>query len=249
MIAMPGRGRKAQPEDDPKQGGLVPQTPATTKERLLSPAFAAAIFDFDGTISDTAALWKRVDEEFLGARGFEVPDDYALVLSTLGFAKGAEYTIETFGLHETVEDVCDEWIRMGRALYETDATLRPGVEAYIHLLRDAGVRIALATTNDPEVLDALRHVRIDDLFDARVHGREVARGKDHPDIYLEAARRLGVEPASCIVFEDIPQGLASAHAASMVACGVRSSDPLQDMAQIEQEADLVLDDWRDLLVG
>ena len=203
---------------------------------LWPPAFEAAIFDFDGTISDTAALWRRVDEDFLGARGFAVPDDYALTLSTLGFSKGAEYTIERFGLHESVESICKQWIRMGRELYEAEATLRPGVVDYIGRLRARGVRVALATTNDPEVLDGLSQVDVANLFDARVHGREVARGKDYPDIYLEAARRLEVEPASCIVFEDIPAALASARAAGMLACGVRSSDPVQDMAQIEREA-------------
>ena len=213
---------------------------------LWPPAFEAAIFDFDGTISDTAALWRRVDEDFLGARGFAVPDDYALTLSTLGFSKGAEYTIERFGLDESVESICAEWVRMGRELYEAEATLRPGVVDYIERLRSHGVRVALATTNDPEVLDGLSQVDVASLFDARVHGREVARGKDHPDIYLEAARRLEVELASCIVFEDIPAALASARAAGMLACGVRSSDPVQDMRQIEREADLVLDDWRDL---
>ena len=64
-------------------------------------------------------------------------------------------------------------------------------------------------------------------------------------IYLEGGM-LGADPASCIVFEDIPAALASARAAGMLACGVRSSDPVQDMRQIEREADLVLDDWRDL---
>ena len=224
----------------------MPSTPKAALERLWPPAFKAAVFDFDGTISDTADLWRQVDEAFLGSRGFSVPDDYANILSALGFAGGAQYTIETFHLHESVEEICDEWNRMGRALYEAHATLRPGVLPYIKALREKGVPTALATTNDPDVLDALQSVDINDLFDVRVHGKEVARGKDHPDIYLEAARRLGVDPKGCIVFEDIPQGLHSARSASMLACGVRSSDPAQNMELIRAEADLVLHDWVDL---
>ncbi|MBP3885036.1 MAG: HAD family phosphatase [Olsenella sp.] len=213
---------------------------------LWPPRFKAAIFDFDGTISDTAALWREVDEAFLGRRGLSVPPDYPRMLSILGFRAGAQYTIETFGLNETVQDICEEWSRMGRALYETRATLRPGAEAYLRALRDLGVPTALATTNDPEVLDAMRGVEVDELFDVRVHGREVRHAKDHPDIYLEAASRLGARPTECIVFEDISVGLRSARTAGMITCAVQSNDPIQNVDEVREAADLFLRDWRDL---
>ncbi len=213
---------------------------------LWPPSFKAAIFDFDGTISDTASLWNEVDRIFLGSRGFTVPPEYSRMLSILGFRAGAQYTIETFGLNETVEDICDEWNRMGRALYETSATLRPGAEEYLRKLQGLGIPTALATTNDPEVLDAMRGVDVDELFDVRVHGREVRRAKDHPDIYLEAASRLSVRPADCIVFEDISVGIRSARAAGMVTCAVRSNDPTQDVDEMREAANLFLGDWRDL---
>lgn len=213
---------------------------------LWPPSFEAAIFDFDGTIADTASIWHEVDLAFLGARGLPYDEEYPRRLSALGFEGGAAYTVKRYGLKEDPADICAEWNRMGRALYRTRVTLRPGAEHYIRALREAGVRVALATTNDKDVLDSMQHVDVDSLFDVRVHGREVARAKDHPDIYLEAAARLGVSPERCVVFEDIVPGLLSAKRAGMVACGVLSNDPVQQVAEIRRVADLVLEDWQDI---
>lgn len=211
--------------------------------RLWPPAFKAAIFDFDGTISDTASLWKRVDLAFLGARGIPYSPDYGRALSALGFAAGAQYTIERYGLRESVQEICDEWNRMGRALYEAEACLRPGAEAYIRDLGQAGIPCALATTNDRAVLDAMRKVKVDDLFDVRLHAGELGVAKDVPDIYQEAARQLGQEPADCIVFEDLAVALRSARQAGCVTCGVRSNDPHQEVDEMRSICDLWLDGW------
>lgn len=221
----------------PRRGEL------SSEPSLWPPSFKATIFDFDGTISDTAHLWHEVDVTFLGAHGIDFDEDYGRMLNVLGFAAGARYTIERYGLSESVEEVCETWTRMGRALYEAKATLRPGVETYLRALRTQGIPVGLATTNARSVLDAIQNVDVDDLFDARVHGAEVARGKDHPDIYLECARRLDVAPEECMVFEDITQGVLSAHSVGMLTCGVRSSDPIQQVKELQAISDLWLDSW------
>lgn len=222
---------------------------ATAPAGLWPPSFGAAIFDFDGTLADTASIWHEVDRAFLGARGLPYDDEYPRMLSVLGFEGGARYTIKRFGLKEDPADICTEWNRMGRALYRTRVELRPGAETYIRALHVAGIPCALATTNDPEVLDSMRRVNVDVLFDVRVHGKDVAHAKDHPDIYLEAAARLGVRPSECIVFEDIVPGLVSAKRAGMVACGVVSHDPVQQVPEIRRVSDMLLEDWRDIDLG
>lgn len=226
-------------------GGSVSGEPVS----LWPPSFKGAIFDFDGTISITRDVWTEVDRVFLGARGFEVTPDYQRALSALGFEAGARYTIERYQLHESVEDICDEWNRMGRALYESRVTLRPGVEDYIHALQRRGIPCALATVNDPEVLFACQHIDVRGLFDALVFGREVDRPKDSPDIYLEAARRLGVAAKDCIVFEDLAIGLRSAQSAGMMTCAVNACDDVQNIAEVQGIADMWLDDWRNIEVG
>ena len=155
--------------------------------------------------------------------------------------------MERYRLRDEVADIVDEWNRLGAALYENEVRLRPGAEAYVRALRSRGVRVGLATTNDPHVLDAMRHVDVSGLFDEVVCGREVARGKDHPDIYLEAARRMGADPADCVVFEDILPGTLSAARAGMATVAVASSDPRQPAAELRRAADRWIVGWEGLL--
>lgn len=214
----------------------------------LDPAafvFKAAIFDFDGTVADSLDVWKRVDELFFAKRGLTYAADYAEKLSILGFEDGARYTIDAYGLSETVEQVCDEWNELGRELYRTEVELRSGSRAYIEALRDSGVLVALATTNAPQVINALKgRYDIDELFPVRVHGCEVEHHtKDHPDIYLEAARRLGVAPEDCVVFEDVPAAILCAKRIGMTTVGVMTSARHQNQRLVRQAADYVIDGW------
>lgn len=209
-------------------------------------AHGAAIFDFDGTLAHTAHLWRKVDVAFLEGRGLPIPPDYPQRLAALGFADGAVYTKELFGLAETPEQICDEWNAMGRALYQDEVALRPGAERYLRALRRAHVPCALATTNDEDVLRSMRGVDVGALFDACVFARDVGCGKDKPDIYLRAAQELGVSPAECLVFEDIPIAVRSAKRAGTRTCGVRADDPTQDEQAVRRAADLWLDDWQDI---
>lgn len=218
-----------------------------TSNQLWPLSKQAAIFDFDGTIASTGDLWVEVDRAFLAKRGLAYDPSFSVEMAALGFTDGAQYCIDHFGLDETVQQICDEWNEMGAQFYATHVELRPGAEAYIRALRSAGCKIALATTNAREVIDSTRpRVDVDGLFDVRVHGAEVPRSKHHPDIYLEAARRLGVTPSDCIVFEDIEPAVRSAARAGCLTCGVRSDDPSQDEKSLRQLSDLWVEDWRDI---
>lgn len=225
----------------------MPQTDDELRGQLWPPAFDYAIFDFDGTLSATEQLWEKVDRIFFSERGIEYTPLVHQTLATLGFAAGAEWVRESYGVRDSVEDICDEWNRLGAALYETEAALRPGAAEYLLGLRRTGAPLALATTNDPQVLASMApRIRVEELFDAVVCGVEVGVPKDRPDIYLEAARRIGAEPGRTIVFEDIIAGTRSAKSAGFRVCAVACADPLQPRAELRREADIWLEDWRDV---
>lgn len=219
---------------------------AAARASLWPPSFSAAIFDFDGTLAESSHVWRRVDEVFFATRALPFDEDAAATISTLGFDAGARWCVERYRLREEPEAIADEWRRLGSALYETEVALHPGAEAYLRALRGRGVRLAVATSNDPHVLRSMRHVDMDALFDAVVCSCDVARGKDHPDIYLEAARRLGAAPEGCAVFEDILPGVRAAAGAGMVAVAVRTSDPRQPVAELRRAAKLWVDGWEGL---
>lgn len=217
--------------------------------QLWPPAFDAAIFDFDGTIADTAWLWQEVDRTFLSARNIEYTREYARVLAVLGFEAGAEYTIATYSLSERPEDICEEWTRLSHALYSTRVQLRRGVQEYIEALRARGIRTALATANEPELILSMRRINVHALFDTCVYGRDVHATKNQPDIYLEAARRLGIPPARCIVFEDIVPGVLAARDAGFLTCALHSGDPAQRLDDLRDAAHLYLREWTDITLA
>jgi len=219
----------------------------TAPQQPLLPLNAtAAIVDFDGTLADTAHIWYEVDQTFLSKRGLMYTSDYPERLAALGFVEGARYTIERFGLNETVEQVCEEWTSLSQRIYRQRVVLRDGAERYLMRLRSAGIPCALATTNDAKVLYAMERIDVPSLFDTCVFGAEVGCGKDRPDIYQEAARRLGVSIANCLVFEDIVPALRSAHLAGAHTCAVKANDKSQRWDEAKEVADMWIDGWKHL---
>ena len=211
---------------------------------LYPPSFSAAIFDFDGTLALTDGLWRSVDETFFARRNIPYDAEIARALSTRGFAEGAQWCIERYGLDETPEDICAEWTETSIELYKRDVCLRPGAEDYLRYLHGCGVPLALATINDRRILASMEQVDIFSLFDVVVCGQEGGRSKVHPDIYYKAACELGVGPAGTIVFEDTPDAVATAASAGFSTCGVRvPGNTHQDFKQLRKKADTCIDGW------
>ena len=97
-----------------------------------------AIFDMDGTLLDSMWVWKQIDIDFLGKRGFEVPDDYLEMITPMGYQRAAEYTIARFGLDEKPEDLIEEWYQMAAEAYAERVMLKPHVKEYLEALKQSG---------------------------------------------------------------------------------------------------------------
>ncbi|WP_051353828.1 HAD family hydrolase [Atopobium fossor] len=211
--------------------------------------FEAAIFDFDGTIALSGRIWNDIDTIFCERRGIQWTPALAANIAALGFSKGAVYMVEHFNLNEKPEDIVAEWTSLATQLYTKQVTLRKGVESYLTQLRNAGIRIALATSNSPEVLGSLEpRIHVDSLFDEVFYAQQVGKSKHHPDIYLHTAAALHTHPSSCVVFEDIVPAINSAKKAGCTAVGVFADDPTQDVEKVQEVSDCFLYDWQDLLV-
>jgi HAD superfamily hydrolase (TIGR01509 family) len=180
----------------------------------------AVIFDCDGTLVDSEPLARRSWERLLSDRGYALTDaDYAAVLG-LPYDRVHGYFADRVALpaHAVF------WVEFSRALFEMiDTELQPFADALetVAALADAGAPLAVASSSPRERLDrSLARAGLTRAFATTVAGDEVARGKPAPDMYLEAARRLGVEPAACVAVEDTAPGVASARAAGMAVVGV-----------------------------
>lgn len=209
--------------------------------------FEAAIFDFDGTIANSGPVWTEIDQTFCKRRDIAWSPALSSELASRGFAEGARWIIEHYDLSETPEAICKEWQELAHVLYAAKVTLYPGVQPYIEHLRSAGIKCALATTNSLATLRSLEpRISVEGLFDVVVCGSDLGLSKREPTIYRHTAQLLDATPQRCLVFEDIPQAIASAQAAGMHTCAVCSGDATQDFATLKHAADHAIYSWLDL---
>lgn len=210
--------------------------------------FSAAIFDLDGTLLDSNGVWRDVDARFFAERGIAIPEDYARAVQGMSFREGAAYTARRFGLSQSVDAIMDTWLRMAREAYALRVEMKPGARAYLRFLKRAGVKLAVATANRAELFEpALARAGVLELFDAILTSADAGdTGKADGALFRLAARRLGVAPGDCVVFEDVPDGLIGAKAAGMRACAVWDAAVADCRAEIEALADWTIDDFTDM---
>lgn len=205
----------------------------------------AAIFDLDGTLLDSMGVWDRVDVEVLNRRGFEVPADYMGAVSAMQFDQIANYTIARFGLSDTPQQLMNEWNEIASYAYATEVQLKPYAFDYLTQLKNSGAKLAVATSLPPNLREpAMQHVGIDGLFDVVCSVDDAGNiGKEHPDIYMLTAQRLGVDSQHCTVFEDILVGLRSAKSVGMSVWAMHDDSSDRDWETICEVADGVLFDF------
>ena len=212
----------------------------TTDENLGK----AAIFDLDGTLLDSMGVWDQIDAAFLAKRGITVPDDYMETVTAMQFREIARYTIDRFGLDDTEDGLMAEWDRMAHDAYTSVVQPKAHALDCLRYLKATGARLAVATTMPAGLrAPALGHAGMLDLFDAIVGVDDVGRGKEHPDIYLEAAARVGVPAHAATVFEDLLAGVQSAAGAGMHVWGVYDESSAQSWPAIQSIAQGVLNDF------
>ncbi len=209
-----------------------------------------AIFDLDGTLLDSMWVWSSVDEEFLGSRGFDVPEDYQKAVAAMGFRETAEYTIERFGLQEQVDDIIAEWNDMAEYKYHNEVRIKPYVRETRELLEGKGMRLGVATASYRTLFEeCLRRNGVYEYFHAFTETKEVARGKGFPDIYICAAGKLGLRPEECVVFEDIHQGILAAKAGGFVTVGVYDEKSAYSWDDICRDSDHSIRGFEEVLTG
>ncbi len=175
----------------------------------------AVVFDMDGVLVDTEQVWDEVREELVRERGGRWSNRAQADMMGLSSTEWSRYMHDELALVEEPEEINDEVVRRMLGRYETDLPLIPGaVEAVRRLAPE--LILALASSSNRPLIDAvLRRAGITDLFATTVSSEEVARGKPAPDVFLEAARRLGIAADRCAAVEDSSNGLRAADAAGM----------------------------------
>jgi HAD superfamily hydrolase (TIGR01509 family) len=199
----------------------------------------AVIFDLDGVLVDSEHVWDEVREELARERGGRWHDRAQADMMGMSSTEWSRYMHDVIGLPEPPEEIDAEVVRRMRARYAEELPLVDGAVEAVRRVA-AGFRLGVASSSNRPLIDAvLAQAGISALFAATVSSEEVPRGKPAPDVYLEAARRLGVVPERCAAIEDSANGLRSAKAAGMrvVAIPNRRYPPAADALAL---ADVVL---------
>lgn len=195
----------------------------------------ACIFDMDGTLVDSEPNYFEADKVFLSGYGIEYDDSFRD--SMIGRGNLAFFgVVQERWPDNPINDLpMEERLRLKDENYLEYARGRtfafPKMVELLGLLRSGGYPLAVASGSSPRIIrKSLEYSGIADAFPIRLSALEVPRGKPEPDIFLEAASRLGKEPRECVVFEDSQYGVMAALAAGMAVIGVPSpvSGPLPE---------------------
>ena len=175
----------------------------------------AVVFDLDGVIVDSEHVWDDVRQRLAEERGGRWHDQASRDMMGMSSPEWSRYMHDVIGLSEPPEEINTEVVRRLEALYREEIPLLPGAVATVRLLA-ARWPLGLASSSNRELIDlVLETSGLAPYFTATVSSEEVARGKPAPDVYLEAAGRLGVDPRRCAAVEDSENGIRSAKDAGM----------------------------------
>jgi HAD superfamily hydrolase (TIGR01509 family) len=180
----------------------------------------AVVFDLDGVLLDSEQVWDAAREQLAKERGGRWHDGAQRDMMGMSSLEWSRYMHDVIGLQESPEEISAEVVRRLQAIYREQLPLLPGaVEAVDRLA--ARWPLAVASSSNRELIDLVLELSaLDRRFRVTVSSEEVARGKPAPDVYLEAARRLGVEPSRCAAIEDSENGIRSAKAAGMCVLAI-----------------------------
>eukprot|EP00803_Ostreobium_quekettii_P006302 evm.model.scf_1417.2 EVM.evm.TU.scf_1417.2 scf_1417:21041-29177(+) len=200
-------------------------------------AVAFVIWDLDGTILDTESTHEEAVRTVLDRRGVQLAKEHRKYILGTRALDGLKKMIEIYGLEDTPEQLLSETDPIVRARWST-TPLMPGALRLLNHLRDSGVPMALATSTSRKYLDGKLQGKgnLLGMFQTTVCGDEVPHSKPAPDVFLEAARKLGADPGECVVLEDSPLGVEGACRAGMRVVMIPSSIDKSECPEAHPEA-------------
>ena len=176
----------------------------------------AVVFDMDGVLIDSEHVWDEIRERLAREWGGRYSPAAQRAMMGMSSVEWSRYMHDELGIPQTPPEIDDEVVRRMLARYRDELPVVPGALAAVSRLHEAGLVLAVASSSNRPLIDTvLDSAGVASFFAVTVSSEEVSRGKPAPDVYLEAARRLGVPAARCAAIEDSASGIRSAAAAGM----------------------------------
>jgi HAD superfamily hydrolase (TIGR01509 family) len=181
----------------------------------------AVVFDFDGLMFNTEEIFNRSGRELLRRRGREMTPELLSLMMGRRSDEAFPLMIAALGLSESAAELRAEERDIFHGLLWTHVAPMPGLYELLIHIEERGLPKGVATSSRRAYIESvLRKFELVERFDLLLTSEDVVEGKPHPEIYLTAAKRLGVHPAEMLVLEDSENGIRSAAAAGAVAVSI-----------------------------
>ena len=202
-------------------------------------AIEAVIFDLDGLLLDSESAWDGARRELVAARGGRWKDSATRDMLGMSSLEWSRYVRDELGVDMASEEISDAVVEQLLAGYRQRLPWLPGAQEAVRRMA-ARWPLGLASSSNREVIELfMRTSGLGECFKAWVSSEEVGRGKPAPDVFVEAARRVGVQPSHAAAVEDSHNGILSARAAGMTVLAVPNHEFPPDPEALGQ-ADAVL---------
>lgn len=203
-----------------------------------------AIFDVDGTLLDSVPIWMRAGELYLRSKHIEPEPDLAKILFTMSLEASSRYMKERYGLAESEPQILRDINALMDHYYATVIPVKPGVVSFLDCLKANHIPMAVATVTDRGCIEtAFDRLGLAHYFSEIFTCSDLATDKHRPDIFLAAARHLGMAPDDTWVFEDSLHAAETAKKAGFRLIGVLDETSASDHVSLRQLADAVTADY------
>ena len=209
-----------------------------------------AIFDLDGTLLDSMAIWDSFGAEYLQSKNLVPPQDLYQTLKPMSLLQAVDYFKKIFQLNDTTEEMIQQFNDIIADKYKYEVTLKPHVAAFLEGLKNRNVKMCVATATDRQQAEAaLKSLGIYDYFSFILTCTEVGSGKDHPEIFEQALQQLGTDKSETIVFDDALHAIITAKEAGFRVIAVHDFSANEDMEEIKKIADDYIDSFSECEVS
>ena len=196
-----------------------------------SRTLEAVLFDMDGVMVDSEPLWTEAEKQLLARRNQRYSPSLKSAMMGRDARSAVAYLIEHYGLAESVGQLMEERNQLIAKFFKEHLKAIPGVLELVRSVMAAGIMTGLVSSSPKPLVElAVEKLGVTVLFDLIMSGDQVVRGKPAPDIYISAAKNLGVKPQNCLVIEDAPHGVAAAKGAGMCCLAISSSVSVEELA-------------------
>lgn len=191
-----------------------------------------AVFDLDGTLTDSMYIWNEAPKALVRRYGGEPPENLAQEIKKMGRREASIYMREKFCLDCSVEELMDGINALVTEEYRCRVPMKPGADRLLARLAAEGIPCCIATASESaQAQAAMERLGLWKYFRFAVSCIQYG-GKTEPDIYLEAARRLGTDIGETAVFEDALHAARTARKAGFPVCGVYDASAEEDQPQL-----------------